>query len=84
MRRLSGAVRINLRNSPECNFGITEEVAAILRKLPEFELFDFRLHVLKNITPGTDPKDAPRCFAIKLKRATHNGFGAKPTTHDPS
>ena len=32
---------------------------------------------------GTGTKDAPRCFGLKLKQATHDGFGAKSTTHDP-
>jgi hypothetical protein len=32
--------------------------------------------------PGTGCKDAPRCFAIKLTRATNEVFGAKPCTHD--
>ena len=36
------------------------------------------------VCPGTGCKDTPpRCFAIKLKRATTGLFGAKPTTHDP-
>ena len=65
------------------NFEITEEVAKILRRFPGYEKFDRRLHVLRNKKPGTGTKDAPRCFAIKLRRATHDEFGAKSTTHDP-
>ena len=62
---------------------ITEEVAAILRRFLGFELFDPKLHVLRNIKPGLGINIAPRCFSIKLKRTTHDGFGAKSTTHDP-
>ena len=32
--------------------------------------------------PGTGCKDAPRCFALKLARATDAIFGARPLTHD--
>lgn len=65
----------------EGNFEITEEVSDILRKFPEFELFDLKLPVLTKITPGADPKNAPRRFAIKLKRATHDGSGTPNRQH---
>ena len=34
------------------------------------------------LKPGTGCKDAPRCWASQLSRATNDEFGCKPTTHD--
>ena len=64
------------------NFEITEEVAEILRRFPGYAKFDRRKHVLRKKKPGAGAKDFPRAFIIKLKRATHDGFGAKSTAHD--
>ena len=64
-------------------FELNAETASILRTCPGYEDFDYRQEILHNLIPGTGTKDAPRCFGIKLDRATNDIFGAKATTHDP-
>ena len=66
----------------EVNFELDKESVHILRMIPGYEDFDPVSEVLHNDKPGTGFKDAPRCFALKLARATQGSFGAKPTTHD--
>ena len=67
----------------EVNFDLPPDAVAVLRQCKGYEDFDPTTEVLHMVRPGTGCKDAPRCFAIKLTRATNGKFGARPTTHDP-
>ena len=66
----------------DVNFEVKAETAEILRTIPGFSTFDHKKNILRNLKPRTGTKDAPRCFGLKLKQATLDGFGANPTTHD--
>lgn len=68
--------------SREVIFELKAGAVAALRQLPGYEDFAPRLEVLHCTKPGTGCKDAPRCFAIKLARATNEVFNARPTTTD--
>ena len=50
--------------------------------MPGFEDFNPATEVLRNDKPGTGFKDAPRCFSLKLKKATQDDFEAKPCSID--
>ena len=38
--------------------------------------------MLHNDKPGTGFKDAPRCFSLKLEKATRGRYQAKPLSYD--
>ena len=65
----------------EVNFELRADAADMLRQCPGFEDFDRHREVLHCTKPGTGCGDAPRCFSIKLARATNEEFGCKPLTH---
>ena len=66
----------------EVNFELAADAVAVLRMCKGYEDFDHRTEVLHMDKPGTGCKDAPRCFSLKLNRATNDIFGARPLTHD--
>ena len=53
-------------------------------RLPGFEEYDERKHVLQCVKPGTGCKDAPRAFSLKLAKVTrHVEIGLQPLSSDP-
>ena len=54
----------------------------VLKTFPGYENFNPRTEVLHMLRPGTGCVDAPRCWALKLTKATNDLFGAKPTKFD--
>ena len=66
----------------EVNFELSADTVEILRQIKGFENFDPSTEVLHCTKPGTGCKDAPRCFAIKLARATNDVFGCSSATHE--
>lgn len=67
----------------EVNFDLSPDAVEILKKCPGYETFDVTTEVLRMVKPGTGCKDAPRCWSIKLAKATNTNFGAVGTTYDP-
>ena len=65
----------------DVSFELCNRAAVALRKLPGMEGFDTQTEVLHCLKPGTGCRDAPRCFAIKLRQATIS-FGLKSTLVD--
>lgn len=65
----------------DVSFELCNRAAVALRKLPGMEGFDTQTEVLHCLKPGTGCRDAPRCFAIKLRQATKS-FGLKSTLVD--
>jgi hypothetical protein len=68
----------------EVNFTLPNgavDAVACLRKVPGFESFNPREHVLHNDKPGTGSVDAPRAFSIKLSQVTQS-LDLQPTTTD--
>ena len=66
----------------EVNFDLDAESVKVLRTIKGFESFDPVREVLHNDKPGTGFKDAPRCFSLKLAKATKGLFKAQSLTHD--
>ena len=60
----------------EVNFELPEDAFAVLRTLKGYEDFDPATEVLHMLKPGTGCRDAPRCFALKLDKATNAAFSA--------
>ena len=66
------------------HFTLPPGAAAFLRRLPGFEEYDERQHVLQCVKPGTGCKDAPRAFSLKLAKVTrHVEIGLQPLSSDP-
>ena len=62
-------------------FELDGDAVEVLQTLPGYKYFDPYHEVLEMLKPGTGCKDAPRCWAIQLAKATNEEFGCKPTTH---
>eukprot|EP00438_Fugacium_kawagutii_P025194 Skav218080 [mRNA] locus=scaffold3382:13254:23272:- [translate_table: standard] len=66
------------------HFTLPHGSAAILRRIPGYENYDERYHVLRCVKPGTGCKDAPRAFNLKLAGVTRSPkIGLKPLSADP-
>ena len=66
----------------DVSFELAGEALHCLRQLPEFSGFDPRTEVLHCLKPGTGCRDAPKCFSLKLRKATSK-YGFKCSTVDP-
>ena len=64
------------------NFELSQDAIEILRLVPGFEDFDPAREVLHCTKPGTGCVDAPRCFVLKLTKATNEVWQATPSTID--
>ena len=74
--------RLTGEKKREVNFYLPAANVHLLKRVGGFETFDPNREVHHCDKPGTGSVDAPRCFSLKLKQATHDAFGAKSTTHD--
>ena len=54
----------------DVSFELSGEALHCLRQLPQFKGFDARREVLHCLKPGTGCRDAPKCFSLKLRKAT--------------
>ena len=66
----------------DVNFELSPDAVAILRRIAGFEDFDPAVEVLHMEKPGTGCKDAPRCWALQLAKATNAEYGAIGTLYD--
>ena len=66
----------------EVNFELRADAVEVLRQCPGYHGFNPATEVLHVEKPGIGCNDAPRCFALKLARATNAMCGAKALTHD--
>ena len=67
----------------EVNFYLPASSIPILRRVKGFENFDPTKEVLHCDKPGTGLVDAPRAFAIKLRKITRDECHMKPSLIDP-
>ena len=70
------------RPKRDVSFDLTGEALHCLRQMPEFKGFDPRHEVLHCLKPGTGCRDAPKCFSLKLRKATSE-YGFVSSTVDP-
>ena len=70
-------------NAPvrDVSFELCDRAASVLGRLSGMEGFDPQTEVLHCLKPGTGCRDAPRCFAIKLRHATE-AYGLRSTLVD--
>ena len=65
----------------DVSFELRGEALACLRLLPGFQDFNSRREVLHCLKPGTGCRDAPKCFSLKLRKAT-KAFGFQQSSID--
>ena len=66
----------------DVSFELDHDSVEVLKTFPGYGNFDPRREVLHMLRPGTGCVDAPRCWSLKLTKATNDLFGAKPTKFD--
>jgi hypothetical protein len=67
----------------EVNFTLPPASVDVLKRIPGFASFDSRTEVLHCDKPGTGLRDAPKCFALKLRRVTHGDCGMHSLVVEP-
>ena len=70
------------RPKRDVSFELAGEALHCLRELPGFQGFDARREVLHCLKPGTGCRDAPKCFSLKLRKASSE-YGFVCSTVDP-
>ena len=65
----------------DVSFELRGEALACLRLLPGFGDFNAKHEVLHCLKPGTGCRDAPKCFSLKLRKAT-SAFGLQQSSVD--
>ena len=65
----------------DVSFELRGEALTCLRMLPGFQDFNARREVLHCLKPGTGCRDAPKCFSLKLRKATA-AFGFQQSSVD--
>ena len=64
------------------SFPVPAGTAKHLRRIPGYENFDERKEALKSLKPGTECRDAPRAFNLRLINILKE-LGFQPTMYDP-
>eukprot|EP00972_Heterocapsa_arctica_P047334 6982433-Heterocapsa_arctica.AAC.1 len=67
----------------EVNFTLPLASVEVLKRVPGYGTFDSQSEVLHCDKSGTGLRDAPKCFALKLRRVTHGDCGMRSRIVEP-